>query len=181
MKDKPLDPRALDVAAFCRQGGTLQGEWPLTGMDRLTDSFAAASDGAVRWALTGGLRPVRGGAPEPWISLAAEADVPLQCQRCLQPLTEKLVVDRRFHFVATEELAAEIDEEAEDEDVLALPARLDVVALLEDELILALPIVPRHETCPEPLPLPAEPEEEAPAPHPFAALAALKIPGKAGS
>ena len=41
------------------------------------------------------------------------------------------------------------------------------------ELILALPLVPRHESCPQPLPVPAaEPEE--PAPNPFAALSRLR-------
>jgi uncharacterized protein len=86
-------------------------------------------------------------------------------------------VQRRFRFVRNEDEAARLDEESED-DVLALPARLDLQALLEDELILALPIVPRHALCPEPLPLPAaEPlDEEAPAPNPFAALAALRRP-----
>lgn len=174
MKDKHPDPCALDVAAFCRQGGTLEGDWPLAGLERLASSFAAASDGAVHWQATGELRPVTGGAPEPGLALRAGADVPLQCQRCLQPMTERLVVDRRFRFVATEELAAEIDEETDDEDVLALPARLDLRALVEDELILALPIVPRHDVCPLPLVLPPEAADEAPAPHPFAALAALK-------
>lgn len=183
MKDpKPLDPLALDVAAFCRQGGVLQGDWPLAGLDRLAASFAAATDGVARWRAGGELRPVTGGAPEPWLTLEGEADVPLQCQRCLQPLTETLGFERRFRFVATEELAAELDEDSDDEDVLALPARLDLRALLEDELILALPIVPRHDECPAPLPLPADPADAEPdAPHPFAALAALKSGKNSGS
>jgi uncharacterized protein len=57
-----------------------------------------------------------------------------------------------------------------------MPARgrLDLLPLLEDELILAVPLVPRHERCPEPLPLPADEPDEMPAEHPFAKLAALK-------
>ena len=65
-----------------------------------------------------------------------------------------------------------MDAESED-DVLAISRSLDVPELLEDELLLALPLVPRHEVCPEPLPVPEEAPEEK-APHPFAALAALK-------
>jgi len=104
--------------------------------------------------------------------------VPLQCQRCLQTMTQTLRVDRRFRFVRNEEQAAELDEESDD-DVLALPTRLDLVALLEDELILALPIVPRHDSCPQPLPIqPAAEADEEAAPHPFAALAALR--GRSG-
>lgn len=174
MKERDLDPRALDLPAWCKAAGTLQGQWPLASMARLSDSFCAASDGSVAWRARGWLMPVLGGEAELWLELEGDAEVPLECQRCLQPMTEHLAVQRRFRFVRNEDDAARLDEECED-DVLALPARLDLQALLEDELILALPIVPRHGVCPDPLPLPAEeaPQEEAPAPKPFAALAAL--------
>ena len=177
MKERAPDPTALELVALCRQSAELGGHWPLARMQRLAQAFGAASDGAVEWSASASLRPVTGGEPEMWLVLTAQADVPLQCQRCLQTMTETLVVDRRFHFVRSEEQAAELDE-ASDDDVLALPPRLDLMALLEDELILSLPIVPRHDSCPQPLPTSAaEPDEEA-APHPFAALAVLK--GRSG-
>ncbi len=177
MKERGPDPHALDLLALCKAAGTLQGRWPLATLARLSDSFCAASDGSASWQARGWLVPVPGGEPEVWLELQGAAEVPLECQRCLQPMTEHLAVQRRFRFVRSEDEAARLDEESED-DVLALPARLDLQALLEDELILALPIVPRHGVCPEPLPLPAaEPlDEEAPAPKPFAALAALRRP-----
>ena len=101
----------------------------------------------------------------------ARAVVPLQCQRCLQTLAEPLQVERRIRFVRTEEEATRLDEESED-DVLVQPSRLDLQELLEDELILALPLVPRHTVCPQPLAAEAEPapQEIATAAHPFAAL-----------
>lgn len=174
MKERnPPDPSALDIPALCRQGTELEGRWPLARMERLAQALAAPSDAAAEWSATVSQRPVTGGEPEMWLALRARADVPLQCQRCLQTLTQTLEVDRRFRFVRSEEEAAELDEESED-DVLALPPRLDLPALLEDELILALPIVPRHEVCPQPLPQPLDEPQEEPAPHPFAALAALR-------
>ena len=173
MKDRSLDPHALDVSALCKQADTVQGQSPLAGMQRLSEEFIAASDGSTSWAATGSLRPVTGAEPEIWLSLQAQAEVPLQCQRCLQPMGEKLLVDRHFRFVRNEEEAAALDEESED-DVLALPPRLDLLALLEDELILALPIVPRHVLCPQPLPVPADELDDEPAPNPFAALATLR-------
>ncbi|MDP2007033.1 MAG: DUF177 domain-containing protein [Rubrivivax sp.] len=181
MKDRAFDPLALNVLSLCKADGTLQGLWPLAGMARLRDSLAAASDGSAQWQAHGWLVPVLGGEPEIWLELEGGAEVPLECQRCLQPMSERLQVQRRFRFVRSEDEAARLDEESED-DVLALAARLDLHALLEDELILALPIVPRHEVCPDPLPLAAaEPlEEEAPAPNPFAALAALRRPPGGG-
>jgi uncharacterized protein len=181
MKERAFDPRALDVPALCKAGARLEGQWPLMGMERLAAGFIAASDGAAAWSATGALVPVAGGEPELWLELAARADVPLACQRCLQAMTQRLEVSRRFRFVRNEDEALRLDEESED-DVLVLPARLDLHELLEDELILAQPIVPRHDVCPEPLPLPAEApaEEDEPAPHPFAALAALRGRGGQG-
>jgi uncharacterized protein len=186
MKDKGHSPRALDVAQFARDGGALQGRWPLAGMPRLAAAFIAASDGDAVWSAQGERVAVAGSEAEVWLSLGASADVPLQCQRCLQPMVEPLRVQRRFRFVRHEDEAARLDEESED-DVLVLSPRLDLHELLEDELILALPLVPRHENCPRPLPVTAsadaaaQDEEEA-VPHPFAALAALRgKPPRGGS
>jgi len=179
MKDR-FDPRALELLAFCRSGSVLQGEWPQSSMARLSASLADAGPAPlpVTWSAAGQLRPVVGGEAEVWLHLTASTTVSLQCQRCLQAMTENLQVDRHLRFVRGEAEAARLDEASED-DVLELPARLDLHALTEDELILALPLVPRHERCPAPLPLRDDTEvpEDAPAPKPFAALAALRRRG----
>jgi uncharacterized protein len=58
--------------------------------------------------------------------------------------------------------------------VLALERALDLHELVEDELLLVLPMVPRHETCTPPAGAatpPAPADDAQAAPHPFAALA----------
>ena len=121
-------------------------------------------------------RPVRGGPPQTWLHLHAQASLALVCQRCLGPVETPLMAQRSFLFVAGEETAAQLDADSED-DVLALTRSLDLQELVEDELLLALPLVPRHELCPQPLPMEHgdAPDEERP--NPFAALAALKRGG----
>lgn len=180
MKDKTLGPQALDILALCKAAARLQGQQPLSAMTRLAAGFCAATDASASWTASGSLLPVTGGESEIWLELQAQADVPLQCQRCLQPMNEALRVQRRFRFVRSEEEALRLDEESDD-DVLSLPARLDLLEFVEDELILALPIVPRHGECPTPLPLLAQAQAQAqePRPNPFAALAALR--GRGGS
>ncbi len=183
MKDPAPNPRALRLRPLCADGAQLQGSVPLSAMTRLADGFSAAADGSARWQLACSTQLVAGGDAELWVHLRAQAVVPLQCQRCLGPMAQPLTVDRAIRFVHDEDLAARLDEELED-DVLCLPAALDLQALLEDELILELPIVPRHEqACPQPLwnsagathAPGADAEAVAePEPHPFAALAALK-------
>lgn len=176
MKHLVANPRTLNVAQLCQDAGRAAGQWPLVGMTRLLDSLFEAPDAAaaVEWLAAGTLLPARGGEPEVWLHLQATAPVALQCQRCLQTVAQTLVVDRRLRFVRSEAEAERLDEISED-DVLVLSPRLDLHELVEDELILALPLVPRHDgPCPEPLPLPADDlHDEEPAPNPFAALAAL--------
>lgn len=103
-----------------------------------------------------------------------------------------MAVDHSIRFVKDEAAAAELDADSED-DVLALSRQFDLMGLIEDELIMALPIVPRHEHCPtdvaslmnaesEALPPGTEPEQAAEGqattasgrPNPFAVLASLK-------
>ncbi len=58
-----------------------------------------------------------------------------------------LEAERSIFFVEGEDAAAALDAESED-DVLALTPALDLEALIEDELLLALPLIPRHERLP---------------------------------
>ena len=126
----------------------------------------------MQWKAEGTLAPLLGAGAQPALRIVADAAVGLECQRCLQRMVVPLRVDRRVFFVAGEDAAASLDAESDD-DVLTLEPALDLKSLVEDELLLALPLVPRHEVCPEPLPFEAEPEAPA-SEHPFAALAALK-------
>lgn len=178
MSSRDFDPARLDVTAFAKAAGELDGNWPLSSFDRLTESAMSdalpASGADVRWSARGELRPMRGGESQVWLHVNASTELPLECQRCLKAVDVPLQIERSFLFVHGEETAARLDTDGED-DVLALTRALDLRELLEDELLLALPIVPRHEVCPKPLVVAAStedmPDEK---PNPFAALAALK-------
>jgi uncharacterized protein len=172
MKPRAHDPLRLDVAAAAADGVTLSGRWPLATLQRL--HTGGDGDLAADWHARFEQRKVAGEAtPQVWLHLHADAQVARECQRCLQPVLLPLAVDRAFRFVATEDEAALLDADSDD-DVLAASPRFDLRALVEDELLLALPLVPKHNQCPVPWP-PQEPAAPAPAAeHPFAALAALR-------
>jgi uncharacterized protein len=178
MKARGFDPLRLDVAAFAEQDARLDGDWPMTDLTRLAASAAADAPPGdvdrVHWQARGEYRPVRGGPPQVWLHVQADAQIALECQRCLQPVQVAIDARRSFLFVHGEETAAALDADSED-DVLALTRALDLKELLEDELLLSLPLVARHDQCSAPAPAGAEHHvslEEVP--HPFAALAALK-------
>lgn len=178
MTARVFEAARLDVAAFAKAGESLHGRWPLRGMERLAASAhpesPPADDAMVDWQARGELRAVRAAPAQVWLHLECRVPIDLVCQRCLQPLPARVEGRRSFRFVPGEAQAAELDADSED-DVLALTRALDLRELIEDELLLSLPLVPRHPSCPLPLP-PASGDELAAdePPHPFAALAALK-------
>lgn len=175
MKSKPIDPLKLDVAALAADHGELAGAWPLTQLERLADSALPdeTPQAQVNWQVRGELRPITGGAAEVWMHLRTDVRLALCCQRCLGPVVETVALDRWLRFVSDEQQAAALDAEIED-DVLSLERVMDLRELVEDELLLALPLVPRHAQCPKPLPMPAEEEAVDERPNPFAALAQIK-------
>ncbi len=183
MRDRSSDPRRLNVQAFARDARALEGEWQLGSFERLATSLMPSpkdADRVASWSASGSERTVVGSPAQPWLQLTARLEVTLQCQRCLQPMTGQLHIERKFRFAADEAEALRLDEETED-DVLVMSREFDLHELVEDELILALPIVPRHECCPEPLrgadaSAPARAEDVRP--NPFAVLARLKEGGK---
>ena len=177
---RDLDPHRLDVGAFAAASGELAGAWPADRLPRLLAATLTPQDGAPRsgitWQVTGERRVLPGAGSQPSLALGADTEVTLECQRCLQPMRVPLHAERRVFFVQGEDAAQALDAESE-HDVLALTPALDLADLIEDELLLALPFVPRHEQCPEPLARAFVEDDAAaadPADHPFAALAALK-------
>lgn len=184
MKQGQHDALRLDVAAFAAAAGQLSGQWPGESLTRLAEMQVPPQDQpmpVVHWQVQGQRMAVAGGEAELWLQLKADTSVWLTCQRCLQPFEVPLTIDRRIRFVRGESQAEALDAESDD-DVLALARSTNARELLEDELLLALPLVPRHEVCPQPLPMAVGadvPEDEPARPNPFAALQALKSgPGK---
>jgi uncharacterized protein len=184
MKAREFNPRRLDVRPFAETGEPIDGVEALGPFERLVALHHAEAPpdlaAPVRWSAHGELRPRRGGPPEVWLHLQGATALSMQCQRCLETVEMPLAFDRWFLFVDNERQAAELDAESED-DVLVLSRQFDLLTLVEDELLLVAPLVPRHEVCPIPVQLSvgdgepdAPAQEQAAPPHPFAALSALR-------
>ena len=173
---KPKNLRSLDVKAFAKAQMHVEGETPLVDLDRLAEDCLGELTGHVAWALQGAVAPDASGKEAIWLHLEAKASVPLTCQRCLHPVPVELLIEQDFRFVADEATALAEDDDS-DEDLLVLEDQFDVLALIEDELLMALPLVPMHPTCLSEQ-APTSKEEEAilaeAKPNPFAVLASLK-------
>ncbi|MCE1249548.1 MAG: YceD family protein [Comamonadaceae bacterium] len=175
---KEFSPRHLDVKAFAQAGASLHGHESLLNYERLAqEAQGLHPDLLVDWQAQGALRTATGAQSQVWLQLQAQASFPMHCQRCMGPVDVPLQVERDFRFVADEATAEAQDDESE-EDLLVLSRDFDLHALIEDELLMALPMVPMHDECPAPVPLSAGEAEFAQASsektNPFAALAQLQ-------
>jgi uncharacterized protein len=175
---KEFAARRLDIKAFAEAGAQVQGEQRLREYGRLlAETQGRGAESAVAWTVSGEIRNPLHVQPEVWLHLQAKATLPLTCQRCLAPVDVLVSVDRSFRFVSDEQVAAAQDEDSE-EDVLALSRAFDLLELVEDEMLMEMPLAPRHETCPVPVKLAVEDADFDSAPaqreNPFAVLGKLK-------
>lgn len=173
---------SVDTHEFCRRADTARGTEPLSGLPRVA-SLLADPQGDVSWQLTGRSAVRADGSRLAFMALELQSTVTMRCVRCLETVALPLSEHRSYRLVGNEEQAAQEDADDDDYDVLVASRRFDLAALVEDEMIMALPAVPRHEDCQAPAGVaPAASTADSgtqvePAPaHPFAVLSGLKRP-----
>jgi len=131
----------INSLAFARDAGSLQGELPIASLTRLLDKLVD-STGSLSYRVAGRLSPRN----RPQLLLQLDGVLTVCCQRCLEGVDYPVAVRSVLEFVDDEDLT---QEEIEDDSKDFLPAQneIDVVALIEDEVILNIPPAPRHESC----------------------------------
>ncbi len=149
----------------------LEGEVPLERLERLV-SLLANAEGVARYRIEFG----RDALQVPFARLWIQADLPLTCQRSLQVFVQPARIEQALGLIREEADEAALPEEYEP---LLVPedGRIVPQALVEDELILAVPVVPvapGSEAVERDWPVSADEAAQA---SPFAALSALKKAG----
>lgn len=124
----------LDAESLAARHAVVEREFLLADFPRLADRLASAA-GAVTARLE--LGPADG---TPVANLTVRGRVPLICQRCLEPLAHEFESESRLAFVADWDARVPADCEA----VAGDPTRVDLLALVEDELLLGLPASAKH-------------------------------------
>jgi uncharacterized protein len=177
----------IDTGEFARRGSSLSASQSPGEFPRLRE-LLTSDEGEISWSLTGERRARPEGGSALFMRLRLRGEVSVECIRCLQPVLARFDEERLFKLALTETQAEREDAQADDYDVLAGSPRFDVIELVEDEAIMALPIAPRHDDCslpPQrdtrasasargPRPNGGDGEDEDSRPNPFAALADLK-------
>lgn len=168
MSDERL-PLHIDPLRLARSGTQLRGRMALAPMERFAPLLAAA-DGEVGVALDFGFDAER----RVFVRLHLSTEVSLVCQRCLGPVRHRIEVERLLGVVSSEAQAEHLPGTYEPLFVTEEPLFLREV--IEDELILSLPIVPRHDEgeCTPAQPAAGKEAQGETRENPFAVLNRLK-------
>jgi uncharacterized protein len=130
-----------DVDRLADRQANVAFEIPLSRLPRVQAKIAGAG-GTVR-----GVAHFRREAGYRVAELELEGEAKLVCQRCLAPMTWPLASEARVAIVASESDADRVPQEVE--TVHAPDNRIRVADLVEEELLLTLPLVPPHESADE--------------------------------
>ena len=132
----------IDGFEFASAGATQQGVLPLKGFPRLRDMLASDA-GEIAYAVQG-MRDERG---RPSLRISVKGTLQLRCQRCLEVLPFEAGSTSLLVLAAS---PAEIEADPVDAnapDRVLAGKEMQLLELVEDELILAVPYAPRHEGC----------------------------------
>ena len=164
---------AFDAFQLVRLRQSFGGVVDARTLARAVDRLAGDDPVPLSWRITG----VQDGAGRPAVRVEVEGEVPVQCQGCLQPFALPVRQQTLLLLAHDEAELAQLDEGDEHEVVLAA-APLDARELVEDELLLTLPFVPRcgRADCSAAPPAGSVNVAER-APSAFAALAAVRPAG----
>ena len=152
-RSKPLAHAGLDVDRLSEAEADIDFAVPLAELPRLRAQLVSV-DGEVRGRVH--FRRMAGIAVA---ELTLSGTARLICQRCLEAMDVGVEAEAQVGLIATEEDAARVPEELE--PVLAPEGRISVGELVEEELLLTLPIVPLHSQAEGGSCVVAEPAREA--------------------
>lgn len=132
-------PKLVNPIKLSVSGQVLSGKLPLSGMKRLaSDDRVVTLEGDVTFLLAGSVDSNQ----IKIIDLELTATVPLECQRCLKNMAYHLEHKVRLSPVLHER---ESELLPPDYEVLECPdSEIALSELLEDEILLHLPIIPMH-------------------------------------
>ncbi len=131
--------RLEDPFGFARVAGTYRGRVAIAAMSRLQDRLAGNA-GTVSCVVRGG----QDQRQRPWLELEIAGNPSLRCDRCLAPLDFPLKLHSRVLLTHPGEVLPD-DDEPESPEWIEAGQELDLLELVEDEILLGLPLSIRHD------------------------------------
>lgn len=159
---------SIDAFRLARKQAEVAGTLDLRTASRIADRLAGDAPASVRWRIAG----VADGAGRPALEVTLDGTVPLQCQRCLRTFGWPVSQRTQLLLAHDESELARLDDE-DDREVVLGSEPLAVQDLIEEEVLLTLPFVPRCD-APDCRPAGEAAAGEVPVRSPFDALEVLR-------
>ena len=148
-------PSQIEPFKWAEQGYTWSGILPLSRFARIAREAVGSIDDQLinidcKLSMDAYHRIV-------WLDGHIDTKVPMECQRCLGSVEIELVSEFHLALIDDESLIERLDEDADfivlgesessKKGSIDTPASIDLFALLEDELLLLMPLSPKHDVC----------------------------------
>lgn len=156
----------IDAFELARHSERSAGDIALAEMPRLAESLLDTV-GSLHYTVQGWVD-----AEGPGADLGLSGQLRLACQRCNTPLDFRLDRKTRFRFVRNEAELESLPLDDDEADAIVGSKSMNLRDWIEEEAILSLPLVPRHEQCGAGSSV--EADAGAARQRPFTVLAALK-------
>ena len=140
------EPSALKKVDFCAphtyKGAGFLG---ISDLPRLAEEASAVKAGdGFEWLVETHFEDAPGGEPRQILKLDLKGRLHLICQRCLQDCAVELDERRRFVLVSSETEADDYPMEDEEQEPLVASQHFNLLETIEDEVLLSLPLIPKH-------------------------------------
>jgi len=131
-----LQPVEVDPRRFCRDSQSWETQSDVSAFPRLAREF---TQGALFCRVSGRMDQ-RGGLS---LQLTISGEVEMTCQRCLGSMQYAVGIERVVHLARNETELERLDA-LPDSDAILVGETLDLVGLIEDEVLLGLPLAAMH-------------------------------------
>lgn len=131
--------RIEDPFGFARAAGRQGGNIAIATMRRLEDRLTG-TDGSVVFTVKGACDPQQ----RPMVELEVSGTLQMRCDRCLAPMDYRLALQSRV-LLARPGAVPQDDEDPETPEWIEAGQELDLAGLVEDEILLGLPLSVRHD------------------------------------
>jgi uncharacterized protein len=139
----------INTNEFARMGEVLSGEISGEELER-ADDLLFDHQASIAWSLKGQQNKRADGGYESYMTLGLNGIAKMICLRCLEIVEIPINLERQFRIAKDEAHATKLDAEDELVDAIVGSVQFEVLDLVEDEIIMALPFSPKHDSCSAP-------------------------------
>ena len=157
----------INSIEFARKSLEIRDTIACSELQRVKDLLTSET-AIINWKLAGEV----GADQKARLHLSLTGNVGVPCARCLGSMIMALDIQSEFILVKDESEIPSEEDDVEDHDYIVAETEMDVLQLVEDEILLALPYAPKHEIKDCAVKTEAN---ELKAPNPFAVLRDLKV------